>query len=101
MLMQFMFFRHRRSNNNYICSRSYLHPQIVEKLLMAAVADADVNGSCQAQVYLDHSAEPVQKRQSRAPGRSPLRLLHGHVVLCRLPWQGYRGDERLQQTNPQ
>ena len=40
-----MFFCHRRSddnNNNYICSRSYLHPQIVEKLLIAAVADSDV-----------------------------------------------------------
>lgn len=41
-----MFFCHRCSddnnNNNYICSCSYLHPQIVEKLLVAAVADADV-----------------------------------------------------------
>lgn len=41
-----MFFCHRRSDdhndNNYICSHSYLRPQIVEKLLMAAVADADV-----------------------------------------------------------
>jgi hypothetical protein len=43
MLMQFMFFCHRHSDDDTcICSCFYLHPQIVEKLLMAAVADADV-----------------------------------------------------------